>query len=226
MSQKIFLLPGYGANERSFRHIRPFLAGHSMVDIDYRPVLQNMPLLGFSGRKLAKKLISTYNIRREDKLIGHSMGGYLSYHIRQIQGNKICMIASFSDPSRVIHLFDLPYLTPLLAGTGFSKTGLAKKYLQSQVAGKPYAFELMEIADNFSTFSNGDLYKMTLMTLEKDQSEGDACPLRIHSKEDRVVRPPNEPYIEVEGGHFCLNLFPEMVVEAMRPFLEKTEDIV
>jgi hypothetical protein len=33
-------------------------------------------------------------------------------------------------------------------------------------------------------------------------------PLRIHDKADRIVAFPDEPYIQVSGGHFCLNLYP------------------
>jgi pimeloyl-ACP methyl ester carboxylesterase len=220
MKQRIFLLPGYGEDHRAFRQLAPYLGAFELIPVDYRAVLSKLSVFSMSSEKLAKMLVSHYHIRERDLLAGHSMGGYLSFHIRELQGNRICMIGSFSDPGKIVHLVpDWPVLTPVFAGTGFSKTKTARRFLQKKVAGRDFEQAMMEVVDNFRTFSNEELLKLSLLTLEKKPFSQLPNPLRIHADNDRTVRPPDESYHKVEGGHFCLNLYPEQVFNAMETFI-------
>lgn len=220
MKKRIFLLPGYGEDHRAFRQLAPYLDSFDLIPVDFRTVLGKLSVFSMSSEKFAKLLVSHYHIRDKDLLVGHSMGGYISFQIRELQGNSIAMIGSFSDPGKIVHLVpDWPILTPVFAGTGFSKTQAAKDFLRKKVAGKEFEHAMMEVVDNFRTFRNEELLKLSLLTLEKKPTSQLPNPLRIHADNDRTVRPPDEIYHKVDGGHFCLNLYPEQVFNAMETFL-------
>lgn len=221
MTQKIYLIPGYGEDYKAFRQLAPFLEGFELIPVDYRDVLGKLPLWNVSSRRLAKQIASHYGIGEKDKLVGHSMGGYVSFQLRELQGNDICMIGSFSDPGKIVHMVpNAPLMTPVFAGTGLSKTDWAKDYLRKRVAGRPFEGPMMEVVDNFKTFRNEELLKLSLLTLEKKRDSGLPNPLRIHADDDRTVRPPDEHYHKVRGGHFCLNLHPDEVYNSMQTFIQ------
>jgi hypothetical protein len=219
MSIRIFLLPGYGEDHRAFRQLSGHLQDFELVPVDYRPVLANIPITAMNSKRMAQQLIRQYKITQFDKLVGHSMGGFFSFQIREILGNDICMIGSFCDPGKIIHLTPIRQLTPLMAATGISKTPMARNYLHKKVVGKPHEEVMMEVVNNFRSFRNIDLAKLSLVTLENKLSTNLPNPLRIHADDDRVVRTPDEAYIKVDGGHFSLNLHPREVVDAMETFL-------
>lgn len=214
---RIVLLPGYGENaERAFRELRPYLPEKQKIHVDFRPVLKKTPLWEMNGAAFAKKLIQHYQIQPDDVLLGHSMGGYFSYHIHLQQGNPTGMLCSFSNPAKVIHMTPYPVLTPVLAISGISKSDWAKNYIGQRIKGRNIEKIMLEVMDNFKTFSNEELFKLSLITLEKAPVSPKKV-LRIHAKDDRVVRTPDEHYEQVQGGHFCLNLHPEETAAALQP---------
>jgi len=219
MRKRLILFPGYGEDARAFEQLLPFLQDFDIVHVDYRQVLPKIPFTKTNSHHIARLLIAHYRISPFDRLVGHSMGGYFSCRIREIMGNDICMIGSFSDPARIIHTTPVPHLTPLFVATGFSKSIMARQYLQKRVAGKPHEAVMMGVVDNFRTFRNQDLAKLALITLEKKRPSKYPNPLRIHAEDDRVVRPPDEDFVKVPGGHFCINLYPKEVADAMHLFL-------
>jgi hypothetical protein len=220
MKKRIFLLPGYGEDApRAFRELAPFLNDFELIPVDFRPVLRKTMLWEMTGENFAKNLIRYYKIKEQDLLVGHSMGGYFSYQIREIAGNEICMLGSFSDPGKVIHMTPIPVLTPVMAVSGLMKTPFAKDFLKKRIQGKPFEEVMLEVVDNFKTYGNDELFKLSLMTLENKKKSNLPNPLRLHDKSDRVVRQPDEEHILVPGGHFTLNLHPELVFEHMKGFL-------
>lgn len=222
MKQRLFLIPGFGEDQQAFRQLAPYLADFELIYVDHRPVLDKILLFKMSSRRYAKHIAQHYGIRENDKIIGHSMGGYLAFQMREMFGNEICMIGAFSDPAKIIHLVpNLPLMTPIITASGFTKTEMARNYLQKKVAGKQIEQPLLEVLDNFKTFSNEQLFKLSLLTLEKKRESKLPNPLRIHAKDDSTIRYPYEPYEEVKGGHFCLNLYPEQVYQKMQVFLNQ-----
>jgi hypothetical protein len=43
--------------------------------------------------------------------------------------------------------------------------------------------------------------------------------LRVHALADNVVRPPDEPFLEIPGDHFAHYYYPELVAAAITPLL-------
>ena len=100
--KKLFLMPGFGEDTFCFNELIPLINNHEFIHVDYRPVLDKFTFPFITVKQFATQLIKFYNIQPNDKIIGHSMGGYFSFQIREIQGNTICMIGSFNDPKKSI----------------------------------------------------------------------------------------------------------------------------
>lgn len=220
MKQRIFLLPGFGEDAFSFDEIRPFLTQFELIDVDYRQTLNQFSFPFINVRKFTSQLVKDNKIKLNDKLIGHSMGGFFAHQIREVMGNEICMIASFSHPNKVFHTFpQVPRVTQLAALTGLVKTPFLRNYLLEKIKDDGIRQTQSKVMANFDNFTNLQLGLMSEMIYDKIKPSKMPNPLRIHSKKDRVVRPPDETYVEIDGGHFCLNLYPKETVAAMKDFL-------
>lgn len=215
--KNLFLLPGFAEDAFCFDELLPYFEHYNVVKVNYRPVLNKFTFPIISRKQLCVELIKFYAIGRQDLIVGHSMGGYFAFQIREIQNNEICLIGAFCDPQKIIQFFpDSPRISQLIAGSGLIKTGILRKYLLSKIADERIKKVQEKIMKNMSTFTNHQLALMLEVSYEGKIISELPNPLRIHSKSDRVVTPPDEDFIEVDGGHFCLNLYPEQVAEAMK----------
>ncbi len=220
MRKKLFLLPGFGEDSFCFRELTQYLKNYELITVDYRPVLHKFSFPFISRNQFCRQLITHYNIQENDKLIGHSMGGYFSFQIREIIGSEICMIASFSDPGKLIHILpQFPRATQIAALSGMLKTNFLKNFLLNKIKDENYKNIQMAVMDNFKNFSNIQLGLMMEMNMEDYIHSDLPNPLRIHDKKDRVVAAPDQHYIQINGGHFCLNLHAEETYMAMQDFL-------
>ncbi len=221
MKKRLLLLPGFGEDGFCFNELLPlFDKNYEIIQVDYRPALDKFIFPFITCREFSKQLIKQYNITKEDKLIGHSMGGYFSFSIREQTGASICMIAAFHDPGKVQHLFPkIPRITQVAAMSGLVKTDFLKQFLLNKIANERYKVVQAAVMDNFKTFTNKQLGLMIQMDFEKKIVTKLPNPLRIHDRDDRIIAPPDEPYVQVKGGHFCLNLYPQETFDSMKEFL-------
>jgi hypothetical protein len=223
MKKRILLFPGFGEDTFCFNELIPLLEQHpyKLIHVDYRPILDKFIFPVISVLQFSRQLIKHYGIQKEDKLIGHSMGGYFSFQIREIIESEICMIGAFHDTKKVIHIFpQFPRITMFAALTGLVKTKLLKNYLLNKINDKKYKSIQSLIMDNFDNFTNNELALMIEMNYQNKINSTLPNPLRIHDKNDRIIAPPDEAYIQVEGGHFCLNIQPQETYLAMKNFLK------
>lgn len=222
MKKRLFLLPGFGEDTFCFNEIIPFLNQHKyeIIHVDYRPVLDKFVFPLITVQQFSRQLIKHYDITSNDKLVGHSMGGYFSFQIRELIGTEICMIGSFNDPGKLIHILpQFPRTTLIAALTGLVKTKWLKNYMLSKIKDERYKQIQEKIMNNFDRFTDNELGLMIEMNYQKKIESKLPNPLRIHDKADRIVAFPDELYIQVSGGHFCLNLYPEDTYQAMKTFL-------
>lgn len=223
MAARIFLMPGFGENNSIYDPLLPYLKDYEVKKVDYPKILSQVPFTKLNGWEAVKIIIRHYRIQPEDKLIGHSTGGYFAFLIREIQGNEICMISGFSDCKKVIPPLPHSWLTtPLLSLTGFIKSPVSRNYMLSKVRGKAVEKPLMEVMGHFKDYTNVELFKLSVMlTYDEKPISVLPNPLRIHAKDDKVVRIPDQPFVEVKGGHFPIAIDLEGVVAGMQDFLRR-----
>lgn len=220
MNKRLFLLPGFGEDTFCFNELLPLIKNYEFIHVDYRPVLDKFTFPLITVKQFSRQLIKYYGIRKEDKLLGHSMGGYFSFQIRELIGTEICMIGAFHDTAKVKHMVpQFPRVTLLAALTGLVKKPVLKKYLLSKINDNRVKEVQTKIMDNFNNFSDNELALMIEMNYGKKIPSVLPNPLRIHDKADKIIAPPDEAYFQVKGGHFCLNLYPEETYEYMKDFL-------
>jgi hypothetical protein len=220
MRKRLFLLPGFGEDTFCFNELIPMLKGYELMHVDYRNALNRFVFPLITPKAFAKQLIHQYKIDETDRLIGHSMGGYFSFQIREFTGSGICMIASFHDTAKVRHLTPaFPRLSQVAAMTGLVKSPYLKKWMLKRISDERYRSVQAYVMDHFRQFTNRQLGLMMEMNYMGNIPSALPNPLRIHDPDDRIVAPPDEAYSQTKGGHFCLNLYPEETREAMRDFL-------
>ena len=197
-------MPGFGEDSFCFDEIVPYLNDFELKIVDYRPTLDKFIFPFISLRTFTKQLVADNNILKEDKIIGHSMGGYFAFSVRELTGAQICMIAAFSGPQKLYHFFPT-----------FPRSTQLKSFLLNKIKDEKIKKVQEAVMENFKTFSNLQLAKMMEMNYEKKIISSYPNPLRIHDVNDKVIKAPDEPFTSISGGHFCLNLYPKETIEAM-----------
>jgi hypothetical protein len=76
---RIIYIPGFGEKPNIFDHIAPHIASSESIILDNWVLLQNMPIKELDALSYASTLVTTYNITRDDVIIGHSMGGRVAF---------------------------------------------------------------------------------------------------------------------------------------------------
>ena len=76
-------MPGFGEDSFCFDEIVPYLNDFELKIVDYRPTLDKFIFPFISLRTFTKQLVADNNILKEDKIIGHSMGGYFAFSVRE-----------------------------------------------------------------------------------------------------------------------------------------------
>lgn len=220
MKPRVALLPGFGEDTSCFRGIRPALSDYEIIDVDYRPVLAKFNFLNLNVYSFVKALVKHYGIQPQDILLGHSMGGYFSSAIMNLYGNEVAALCSFSDPHKIIRATENVPLSYFTAISGLLQSKPMRDYFHNTCKGKAWEEEMMRVVDNFKTFTPVELTKMMKMSYGEKLKFKNKIPLRIHAKNDRVVRPPDEPYEEVGGGHFSMILDSQNVLKKLSVMME------
>lgn len=90
---RLIFIPGFGEDPSIFDRIHPHVKGEKIF-------LNNWVLLGDHPRSelnallYARELADRFDIKRDDVIIGHSMGGWIAYHIKHLVRCPIIQIGS------------------------------------------------------------------------------------------------------------------------------------
>jgi hypothetical protein len=209
---RIIFIPGFAEDEFAFSKIAPLIAGEQLILNSYK-LLGDEQREDFNALKFAQEFIATYKITERDILIGHSMGGWIAYHVKHFVGCRIIHIASLTNTDRIIPpavnnaavhwavrqglVFNK--LTTSISSLGFYHHDYSKDIFM-------YCAHLLEKANTENIVNQLKLLLNpvdAVITIQPD--------LRIHGKEDNILRPPAEPYHKVSGDHFTLFTHPEEV---------------
>ena len=148
------------------------------------------------------------------------MGGYFGYAISTLQGNPVVMLGSYSDTSKIVRMTQNKFFNFGFVGSGLIKTTLMKLYISQRTNNKQFLPEMLDIQDNFRSFTNTDMLKMLQLSYGEALPPPLAEPLRIHALDDAIIRPPDQEFIQVNGGHFSLLFHPEEVFNGMQTWLD------
>jgi hypothetical protein len=170
----------------------------------------------------AESLVGKYAITQDDVIIGHSMGGWIAYHIKHFTGSPIVQIASWTDFDQPILPFKNVKVIHWVVRNGLIFNGFIKCFsVKKAYAGNPSRQVFEETFDRLSVRNKENVINQLRLILTPVPQKIAVKPdLRIHAKADLVVRVPREPFHEVPGDHFTLQTDSETVYEPITAFLQ------
>ncbi|QJW92008.1 alpha/beta hydrolase [Spirosoma taeanense] len=217
---RIVLIHGYLEDPTIFDQLVPLIGPASFVHIDLADEFARWaPSDTINVQQLAQRLISQYRITAEDVIIGHSMGGWVAMHIKQLTNATTIQLASWTNQKKIyLPLKNLRLLKFML------DTRLTQNSVTNGMLKKLYPFK--ESFGLFCTLLDNSLRMSRLYIYQQFQTLFAKAPpltvqpdLRIHARRDNIVLPPDEPFIEVPGDHFSLVFHAEAVAEPIRTLL-------
>jgi hypothetical protein len=218
---RIFFIPGLGEEISIFDKIKPFIPGEK-VFIENWTLLAYVPEKDITVLTYAKYLTERFQIKKEDILIGHSMGGWIVLGIKQIVGCRIIQIASWTDPRKIIKVPIERHLMYWLAkrGIGFNHLFL-HIIVWLRFKNNPSREIFTKVFERMRT-GNKEIVAKQLMVIFNPVKAFTVTPdLRIHAMGDFIVKYPDEDFHPVPGDHFTLYTYPETVYKPIIKFLEQ-----
>ncbi len=218
---RIFFIPGFGEDTSVFDKIAPHISGDKIF-IDNWEEIGDKPRKDINVLLHAKALVQKYNITPNDVVTGHSMGGWIAYHIKHVAGCRIIQIASWTKPDRVVtpiknRKFVYWFMGSGLAFNRFSQWFMVWKFYRHKPSKEIFA-------DTYSRLRtrkvSGVLNQMRVVLEPVPDAITIMPDLRIHAKADNIIRyPKGEACTTVSGDHFTLWTNPEEVYTPINNFL-------
>lgn len=211
-SQRIILLPGFGEDDKIFRNLNPYIEGYELLHVDYRDVLRKFNVDNITLKSFIDQMIKYYDITSTDILIGHSLGGFISHQIRQKVDCSNCLIASFTDPSKIKLPVSFKRLIKWLTMSGMFTSKVFKDAIYKTYENKPSVKEIEHTLTVFEDYGKEDIYKL-IKIIEPEKRSWTNLFIRrksikpsmiIHPLSDWIVNRPDEAHITVPGDHFAL----------------------
>ncbi len=219
---RIIFIHGFGESEAIFDNIAPFISGEHIF-VDVWKLVGDVPRKDLNVIEFAKCLVEKHYITFSDVIIGHSMGGWIAYHIKHLTNSPIIQIGSWTDSDRPISPIKNAKVVYWLVRKGLLFNNFVKEYLiKTAYEGKPSRQLYEEIYDRMIHGNKENVINQLRLIFSPIIEELTVKPdLRIHAHADLVVRVPREPFHEVPGDHFTLQTHPETVYQPIAAFINK-----
>jgi pimeloyl-ACP methyl ester carboxylesterase len=220
--KRILLLHGYTEAGSIFDTLRPLLPPAAEVvvpelEVEFARWPPGTPL---TVATVARELAARYCIGSADVLIGHSMGGWLAAHIKEQTGATAILLSGFTDQAKIVAAVRRPWALTLAA-----RSGLLQSRLASWHSRRRYRFEESralhtQLVARMPQLSRRYVQQQLQLLFASVPPLTTEPELRLHARRDHIIRPPNEPYGELPGDHFAHYFYPQLVAEAVRPWLK------
>lgn len=218
--KRIILLPGFGEDKRIFRKLKPYLKGYDLLHADYRSVLHLFSPEDIVVEDFVTALSEHYSIDKEDILIGHSLGGYISHVLRQQLGCDNCLLASFTETKKIKLPFNYKKLVKWFSDKGLFTSSALQQLVWLKYYNKPFILEIENSLEVIQEYGKEDIYKLIRMIQPRSRSilewlRSKPAPLLpsliLHPVKDSIIARPSEPHILIPGDHFSHTTHPEIV---------------
>ena len=216
---RIFFIHGFGETPAIFDKIAPAIGGEQ-VFVDVWKMLEAEDQQALDVYTFAKKMVVIYNIVPADLIIGHSMGGWIAYHIKYLTGCRIVQLASFTNLRKVVAPIRSPKIIYWLVNKGFLFNGVVRWLNVKMYSGLP---SMQTHLDNFGRLHTAPkiaAIKQLKLIFEPLDTIQAVPELRIHALKDPIVKPPDEPFYQVPGDHYTLVTHPETVIAPILQLLQ------
>jgi pimeloyl-ACP methyl ester carboxylesterase len=220
--KRLLLLPGYLEDGTIFDTLRPLLPPAQVEVIELEPALsQWQPRGPASAVTLAQYLGERYGIGPADVVVGHSMGGWIAAHLKAETGAAAVLLSSFTDQRKVVARARNPLLLALYAWSGLGRS----RWLRER-AKRTYLFDESrelygQLADSMARHPRRHVHRQLQVLFAPVPPLAVLPELRVHALADNVVRPPDEPFLQIPGDHFAHYYYPELVAKAIEGLMRE-----
>jgi pimeloyl-ACP methyl ester carboxylesterase len=218
-------IPGLGEDESIFEKIRGAFPGEKLC-LSLWKELPDHPVPGLNVVSFARELAGKYRLTEKDLLVGHSTGGWVALHIKQLAGARAIQLASWTDRRKIIVPTTNRHLIYLAAQTGLCLNRYALRYASRRTYRNLPSRDVFEqVFTRLITGNRANTLNQLKLIFNPVAERISVKPdLRIHARGDQVVRYPDEPACEVPGDHFSLYTHPGEVIALIQQFITKTHE--
>ncbi len=219
---RTFFIHGFTEDGSIFDRLIPLLGLEKPICVYLKNELKEWSPAGrISVESTAAWLVQKYKIDAQDLIIGHSMGGWIAIHVKQIAGSPVVQLASFTDQQKIFTLTRSLFLLKALVRLHILQSATAINYLK-----KKYPFDESralndQLGDVMAAEDPGYLIQQFEILFRKAAALTVVPDLRIHATPDNIVAPPDEPFVVAPGDHYSLVFHPEFVAGHVTEVLKK-----
>ncbi|MVN75710.1 alpha/beta fold hydrolase [Hymenobacter sp. HMF4947] len=214
---RLLLLPGYLEDSTIFDTLRPHLPpAAEVLALELEPEFaQWRPAGPANVVTFARHLVQRYGIGPTDVLIGHSMGGWITAHLRAQTGAAAILLSSFTDQRKIVATARHPLLLAFYAWSGVGGSRWlrqrAKRRYQFDESRELYA----RLADSMARYPRRYVHRQLQVLFAPVPPLALPPNLRVHARRDNVILPPDEAFVEIPGDHFAHYYHPQRVAAAI-----------
>lgn len=214
---RLIFIPGFGEDPFIFDRIQAELPGDKLF-LSLWDLLPDRPVRALNVSTFAQELVERYHITRTDLLIGHSTGGWVALHVKQLVGCPIIQLASWTDGRKVVAPIPNRHLVYFAAGSGMYLNRSVMQYLvKNYYHDKPSLPVFERVFGRLISGSRACAVNQLRLIFNPPTAPVSVTPdLRIHARADRIIRFPDGPVYEVPGDHFSLYTYPDEVLAGIR----------
>jgi pimeloyl-ACP methyl ester carboxylesterase len=169
---------------------------------------------------LARHLAVRHRIGPADVLIGHSMGGWIAAHIKEQTGAMAILLSSFTDQAKIVSKIRSPRLLGIYAHLGLVQNRWLNEYFKRRYRHDESRALHAQLVAGMGRFRRRYVAQQLRVLFAPVPPLTTAPELRLHALGDTVVRPPDEPFVELPGDHFAHYFYPQLAAEAIRQLLD------
>lgn len=219
---RLIFIPGFGEETSIFDQLHPHLPGEKVFVNNWK-LLPDKTMQGLNVLQYARELVEQFNIKKEDVVIGHSMGGWIAWHIKHLVNCTVVQISSWTDPAKVV----TPTRNLPLIFWSTRKRIVLNRFVKELITwknyrGKPSKGVYKAVFENMIQGNKENVNNQFRLIFNPVRVKPTVRPdLRIHARPDRIVRFPDEPTYEVPGDHFSIYTYPEQVYPPILDLIKK-----
>lgn len=169
---------------------------------------------------LARHLAARHRIGPTDVLLGHSMGGWIAAHLKEQTGATAILLSSFTDQAKIVSKIRNPRLLALYAHLGLVQNRWLNEYFRRRYPHEESRALHGQLVAGVGRFRRRYVAQQLGVLFAPVPPLSTQPELRLHALGDTVVRPPDEPFVELPGDHFAHYFYPQLAAAAIRQLLD------
>ncbi len=223
--KRLLLLHGYTEDRTIFDPLLPLLPPFDeVISLDLEEEFaQWQPRGKVNVQTLARHLAGRYHVGPADVLIGHSMGGWIAAHLKELTGATAILLSAFTDQAKIVSAMRSPRLLSLVALSGLMQSQFMLRRFKDKYRRDESRALHAALVDGMAGYRRRYVHQQLQVLFAPVLPLTVPPDLRLHARRDNVIRLPDEAYVELPGDHFAHYFYPRLAAEAIHSFLAKKE---